>query len=1427
MLKKTLLYSLSFWATLSFAQRGINNNYTASGTVTVNAYTSLTLDAPANTTSITVGSNTLTSAALTAPLTAGDLILIIQMQGADMDVNTTPTSSWGGDYTLSNGAMADLANLNNYRDEWGAVTNYNNAGKYEYAQVLSISSGTVINLNCGLKNSYTAAGHVQIVRVPRFNNLTLNAGATIVPATWNGTIGGVVALEVNGVLTFNAGSKISASSFGFRGGATDPSPSGGPAGSATEVGKPGTSTANKAAEKGEGICGSPAGEYQTIYLSRYGMGAAGNGGGGGNYRNAGGGGGSNIGSGTYTGYGVPNPTYASSWNAELVGMSSAPSSGGGRGGYSLATSDQNELTLGPNQTAWAGDYRRTEGGLGGHPLTYDATRVFMGGGGGSGEQDGDQAGAGGKGGGIVFIQSYGTIVGTGIIESTGENGQKSNPANQTAGAGVKKGNDGAGGGGAGGSVIISNAAAIPSTVTINVSGGAGGNDALIYGNFASGLECNGPGGGGAGGFVNYTTGSPTLNLVGGTNGIVQVTGNTNIVSNFPPNGATSGAAGTNLANQPFFDITVPNASICSNTSTTLTATVVGTLPAGATIGWYTAAVGGTLLGTGTSFTTPSLSSTTTYYVGTCPGTFRIPVTVTVGAPTISGTAVITNATCSTPGSITGLTTSGGAAPITITWNTLVTPTMNLNNASAGTYTVVVTDNAGCTASSGPYTVTGVAGPVINATNLTVTNESCLGNDGAVTGITATGSGLSYAWTNTTQTTLNLSNLAAGSYTLTVTDNNGCIANYGPVNVGANPGPSINTASMVVTNGTCGNANGSITGITALGNGLSYSWTSTSQTTLNISNLSAGSYTLTVTDNLGCTAISSPISVTSPSGPTLTTTALATTPDHCNQSDGTISGITVSGGTTPYVVTYNGTTYPGLDITSLSAGNYNLVVTDNAGCSANFGPIVISAVAGPSINTTAVIIQNETCAGNDGSITGITATGTGLTYQWNLTPSAGANLNNAAAGNYALLVTDQFGCTAAAGPYTISGATPLVIDSTNLIITNAGCIVNNGAINGLQINGGVNPQISWSNNAPTLNNTNLAAGTYTLTVTDDQGCSVVADFTVGSLSGPVINVSSVVIADAHCSQEDGSISGITVSNGTAPYTYMWDNDPTLNTITLMDVAPGIHTLLVADASGCTDQVTITIGNIPGPVINTGTLQVNNATCLLPNGDIGGLTVTGNGPYTYLWLQTGANTINLTNIPAGNYTLQVTDVFGCITTGNPILVNTTPNPFADFTFSPDFIIPNQEVTFVDNTTGANVDAYEWYADGVLFGTNSSATNTYLEAGTYEVELVVSTINGCQDSITKTIVVSGDIIIPNVITSNNDGVNDLFEIKNLKPNSKLLITNRWGILIFETENYLNNWGGKNMAGDECTEGVYFYQLLTVDGKSWQGTVNLLKNQ
>jgi hypothetical protein len=671
----TLLISVGI-VTLSLAQRGKDNSYTVSAVNTqLNAYTSVTANAAANATNITVASNTLTNAFFTTPLAQGDLIMIIQMQGATMDIDVTPTASWGGHYTVPNGHQGDWSTT---QDLWGNVTAYNNAGKYEMIEVRSVSGGTTINLMCGLKNAYTASGHVQVVRVPRLLNLTLNANTSIVPALWDGTTGGVIALEVNGNLTLNANSKISASGCGFRGGVCDLMSAGSPpGGGASSVGYSASDLGIEGAEKGEGIGGFYA-EYDALY-SRYCKSAPANGGGGGGNHNSGGGGGSNIGTGTYTGKGNPNAAYAAVWNLESAGFGASTSSGGGRGGYSYSTSDQNETTIGPNNAAWSGDYRRTEGGLGGHPLVYDVTRIFMGGGGGAGDANSNptQGGAGGRGGGIVCLTVYGTISGSGIIEANGAAGQNSNPAGLTAGFGQKYGNDGAGGAGGGGAIAISNGTAIPGTVTLSAIGGNGGNQALSVGTFAPSptMEADGPGGGGAGGMIALTSGSPAQNVAGGAGG----TTNSAHVTSFPPNGATGGGSGTAGIAYPFFDITAANANICSGSTATLTAVVSGTLPAGAVLTWYTTQFGTISVGTGTTYTTPVLASTTTYYVGTCPGTFRVPVTVTVGGPAISGTASITNVTCSTAGSITGLTTSGGIPSVTIFRNDLLERRRNTND----------------------------------------------------------------------------------------------------------------------------------------------------------------------------------------------------------------------------------------------------------------------------------------------------------------------------------------------------------------------------------------------------------------------------------------------------------------------------------------------------------------------------------------------------------------------------------------------------------------------------------------------------------------------------------------------------------------------------------------------------------------------------
>lgn len=1587
-----LLLSLS---NFSFSQQAKNGNHTITGAGTVlNAYTAVNGSVSATSTSIPVADINLTNSYFTTNLASGDLIMIIQMQGASMDINITTAFNWGGDYTLSNSGFADFGNMNNYRHDWGAVTNYNNAGKWEYAEVVSVSAGT-INVRCGLRNDYFVLGHVQVIRVPRLGNLTLNTNTSIVPVPWDGTIGGVVALEVNGTLNLGANSRITTSGYGFRGGIVD-NTSGGPAATASEKGKPGYSVAAGGSEKGEGIGGSAANEYAALF-SRYGLGAPANGGGGGNYKNAGGGGGSNVGSGTYYGYGVPTPGYAGFWNLESPGMATTPSSGGGRGGYSGAQSNQNVSTTPPNNSLWQGDYRRTEGGFGGHPLIYDPIRVYMGGGGGAGEMDLSQGGSGGRGGGIVFLQSYGTITGTGTIEANGANGENSNPANQTPTYSVfaptagKKGVDGAGGAGGGGAIIVSNGSAIPNTITLSANGGNGGNNAISFHASHSGLEADGPGGGGGGGMIAFTSGTPVQSVAGGVNGIVTTAAypTTNIMAAFPPNGATNGAAGTSSLAQPYFNLIANNASVCTGNTANLSVTVQGTLPVpNSSVTWYTSYTGNTSVGTGLTFTTPVVTATTTYYVGFCvSGTsknmpFRVPVTVTVGGPTISGTATVNNATCSSGGSITGLTTTGGAPTVTISWNGVPSATMNLSNASAGSYTVTVTDGIGCTATSGPYVIGSAGGPTINTTNMVVTNASCLNGDGSITGITATGTGLAYSWNSGAYTTLNISSLNAGPYDLTVTDNNGCTASIGTIILGQAAGPVINAANIVVAGTTCGLNNGSITGITATGTGLSYQWNGVT-TTLDQANLASGTYNLLVTDNIGCTASHGPVAITASSAPVVNAAAVAITDAHCSQSNGAISGLTVSGGQIPYTYSWSPGGYSTLNLTAIPGGSYTLTVTDNLSCTATAGPFTVNDIAGPVINTTNVVITNETCTGNDGSITGITATGagtltyawnfvvsptldhtnipggtyglvvtdgfnciatagpfnvgtspaptinannivvsnttcgaangsiagitatgtgltyswnggayttldisnlpagtyslvvtdannctashgpvtiggstlppvinssnvqithetcamndgsitglsvpgTGLTYTWNGTVTPTLNQTNIAPGTYNLIVTDAAGCTSTAGPFVVNAVVPLILNQNALVITPTGCVGNTGAITGLQVTGGINPSVSWSNGPTTLNNTNLGAGNYTITVTDDQNCSIQQTFTVTSASGLTLNTNNVVVTNDHCGVGSGSITGITVTGGTLPYSYSWNSSPAQNTLNASNLTTGNYVLTVTDNAGCQANTTIFVGIVPPSTIDQSNVVIVDESCVGHNGAISGIQVSGNGPFTYSWTGTPLTSLNLTGLTAGTYTLTIADANGCLTTGPALIVGSFPSPNADFTISNPVASPGEVIVFTDASTGGPFTSYSWTLVGSgILGTGSSVSYTSTLEGEYNMTLIVETMDGCIDSITKPFQVFGELKIPNIVTANGDHTNDEFYITNLKPNTKLYIQNRWGNIVFETDNYKNDWGGIDITGEKLVDGVYFYQLITVDGKMWQGNVHLL---
>ncbi len=577
----TIVFSCSIAAT---AQRGKQGNITVNAANTiVNEYTSSISNAVQGATNVQVAASGLNAnSRFPNTLQPGDLIVIVQMQGATISSGDSPT--------------------------FGEILLYNNAGNYEWAEVKSIPSSTLIELTCGLANNYIASGKVQVIRVPRYNTLTLGAAASITAPAWNGSNGGVVVLEADQTITLNGNNNIDVTGKGFRGGidiTTGVSGYG--------VQEYATSNADFAAQKGEGIAGFLT-EYDT-FGGRYGRAAAANGGGGGNSHNCGGGGGANGGDPLqYTGLGNPdnsNANWAQAWNLEFAGFANSISSGGGRGGYSFSGSNQNALTTGPVNSAWGGDYRRDYGGRGGRPLTYASNKVFMGGGGGAGEENVNQGGEGGEGGGIVLVRAFGNITGTGAIKANGGNGDN------TSGNVFSGGKDGAGGGGGGGAIVIRSSGNIGSIV-IEAKGGNGGIQDVPFGD----NEAEGPGGGGGGGYVAVSNAVTSINVVGGNNG----TTDSAAMTEFIPNGATRGGAGTSTTATALENLMASPDTLC----TAGDAVLVADLIAGATYSWSTS-VFGAEEGTG-NVLTYSATAGQTMYLSACPLAQTISTVIVFVAP---------------------------------------------------------------------------------------------------------------------------------------------------------------------------------------------------------------------------------------------------------------------------------------------------------------------------------------------------------------------------------------------------------------------------------------------------------------------------------------------------------------------------------------------------------------------------------------------------------------------------------------------------------------------------------------------------------------------------------------------------------------------------------------------------------------------------
>jgi len=1382
---KTIFLSLFtlFITFQGYAQRAKDGNYSVStsGDV-VNTYTSLIANANAGVTTLTVANNAMSGAHFSGNLAPGDLIMIVQMYGADVEINTFPYVSGWGPYTVPN---SFFASANEFFYEFGRITNYNNAGKFEQVEVTSVSGGNTINLQCGLKNSYDFAKKVQIIRIPRYNNLTVNNSSSIVPLPWDGTSGGVVALEIETALTVNAGGLIHANGLGFRGGQLDPTASKtGTPGNPNDLRFLGSPNSDEGSEKGEGIFGYHI-ELDAVF-SRWGISGVANGGGGGGFQNAGGGGGSNVSATTvgFTGNGVPDPTYNVSWALDFSGgpydmggmgttnISGTSTPGGGRGGYALAQTDQNELTVGPRNSAWGGDDRKTNGGRGGHPLAYDATRLFFGGGGGAGDQDGGQGGAGGNGGGIVYIKAYGTITGSGNIEANGGDGQGTNPLNQNPSStnpNRRKGNDGAGGGGAGGAVFIENSTVIPATINLNAIGGDGGNQNMrvFYQSplFTFADEAAGPGGSGAGGSIAFTSGTPAQNVSAGSNGIVisqRYNSSTGVIptptpmmQNFPPNGATNGSVGMGSLSAPYYDLQIADITTCV-TPVTLTVTVLGTIPSGGTIGWYTQEFGGSTFATGTS-TSVSPAVTTTYYVGVCPGSFRDPVTVTVTAtaptPTISGGPT----TFCTGGSV--LLTSSAATGNQ--WSLDGTPIVGATNqtysaTTAGNYTVIAT-SGGCTSAASlattvtinpiPATPTISGGPTTFCTggSVLLTSSSATGNQWSLDGTPIGGA--------TNQTYLAT---AAGNYTVIATTGGCPSLASAATTVTINPIPATPTIGAGGPLTFCSGGSVLLTSSSATGNQWSLNGTpiggATNQT---YSATASGDYTV-ITTSGGCPSLASAVTTVSVTPTPATPTIGAGGPTaFCSGGSVLLTSSSATGNQwlldgTPIVGATNQT------YSATTAGDYTVIVTASGCPSLPSSATTVTITANPVI-TIGTVINPSACATATGSIQ-VNGTATGV-VSWTGTAIGNSGsvtlpytITGLAAGTYNIIITVGScpsntlvqGLTDPSAPATPTiGASGPVTFCTggSVTLTSSSATGNQWSLNGTPIGGATNQTLIVN-----------ASGDYTVVVTSG-GCtssaSIATTVTVNPIpatptiaaGGPLTFCAggSVTLTSSSASGNQWSLSGTPIVGATNQ--------------TYAATATGDYTVIVT-TGGCLSLASVATTVTVNPLPATPTIGAGGPLTFCAGGSV---TLTSSSVTGNQWSLNGTPIVGATNqtysaTASGDYTVMVTSA-GCssaasaattvVVTPIPVITaGTVTNPSACGTATGSIQV-NGSATGVVSWTGTAV--------GNSGSVSLPYTITGLAAGTYNIIITVGTcssntlVQGLSDPsapATPTVAASGPI-------------------------------------------------------------------------------------
>ncbi|MFN8285347.1 MAG: T9SS type A sorting domain-containing protein [Chitinophagales bacterium] len=529
------------------------------------------------------------------------------------------------------------------------------------------------------------------------------------------------------------------------------------------------------------------------------------------------------------------------------------------------------------------------------------------------------------------------------------------------------------------------------------------------------------------------------------------------------------------------------------------------------------------------------------------------VTITVDNP-IAGITIVNPISCSgvADGQICALVT-GGSGGNTYLWNTGSTSSCQ-TNLSAGTYMLSVVDGMGCSDSA---SVT-LNEPVPLTISFTTTNVSCNGaaNGSVCPSVSGSTAPYAFAWNNGATTSC-ISNLVAGSYTITVTSSSGCTATATAV---VNQPTALNI-SLNTVNVTCnGTANGSITATVTGGTpAYTYSWSNGVNTPAVVGAIS-GTYNLTVTDMNGCTATAS-ATINQPTPINITITGTDVT---CHGlSNGQLCAA-VTGGVAPYVYMWDamGTApcFSGIPI-----GTYTLVITDNNGCTAtSAGTVLEQSNLQDSITTT-----GGGCSGQPANACINAYGGAGaVTFLWSNSQNTQC-VTGLSTGTYYATITDALGCAAIdSAVITAPGAL-----TDNLSITNVFCAGGSTGSISVTASNGVSPYQYSINGIPLQSSglfNNLAAGGYSIYILDASGCWLTDTATIAEPTPLVATINSFN-AGALPDTLD-----VVVTGGTAPYAYAWNQGA--NTQSIEITVSSIYFVTITDANGCTQTDTVFSGCI---------------------------------------------------------------------------------------------------------------------------------------------------------------------------------------------------------------------------------------------------------